>query len=74
MVGERLIASSINYPVFNEPSQAILPEMDVPVTIVRINHFDKLISLLPLVPPTETLFNPIEDIVSNISLFVLFRI
>ena len=74
MVGEKLIASSINFPVFNEPSQTIVPVMDEPVTIVRINHFDKLISLLPLVPPTETLFNPIEDIVSNISLFVLFRI
>ena len=74
VVGERLIASSINFPVFNEPSQPIVPVMEVPVSMRRIDPFNKLISLLPLVPPTVTLFKPIEDIVSNISLFVLFRI
>ena len=74
VVGERLIASSINFPVFNEPSQSIVPVMDVLVPIVRIDPFNKLISLLPLVPPTVTLFNPIEDIVAYISMFVLLRI
>lgn len=29
-----------------------------PEKIDIINHFNKLISLLPLVPPTETLLNP----------------
>ena len=74
VVGFREIPSLINFPVFNEPSHQIVPVIDVPVSISRFDPMFKLISLLPLVPPTETLFNPIEDIVSNISLFVLFRI
>ena len=74
VVGFRVIVSLINFPVFNEPSHQIVPVIDVPVSISRFDPMFKLISLLPLVPPTETLFNPIEDIVSNISLFVLFRI
>ena len=74
VVGFRVIDLSINFSVFNEPSHQINPVMDVLVPIVRIDPFNKLISLLPLVPPTVTLFNPIEDIVAYISMFVLLRI
>ena len=53
VVGFRVIESSINLPVFNEPSQFIVPVMEVPVSMRRIDPCDKLISLLPL-PPTVT--------------------
>ena len=67
VVGFRVIESSINFPVFNEPSHQIVPVMDVPVPICRFDPMFKLISLFPLVPPTVTLFKPIEDIVAAIS-------
>ena len=66
VVGFREIVSLINFPVFNEPSHQIVPVMDVPVLIRRIDPFDKLISVLPLVPPTVTLAKPIEDIFAAI--------
>ena len=67
VVGFREIPSLINFPVFNEPSHQIVPVMDVPVPICRFDPMFKLISLFPLVPPTVTLFKPIEDIVAAIS-------
>ena len=74
VVGFRVIESSINFPVFDDPSHQIVPVMDVPVSIRKIEPCDKSISLLPLVPPTVTLLKPIEDIVALISLPVLLRI
>ena len=54
VVGFRVIESSINFPVFNEPSQPIVPVMEVPVSMRRIDPCDKSISVFPLVPPTVT--------------------
>jgi len=45
VVGFRVIESSINFPVFNEPSHQIVPEMDVPVPICRFDPMFKLISI-----------------------------
>ena len=67
VVGFRVIVSLINFPVFNEPSHEIVPVMDVPVPIRRFDPMFKLISLLPLVPPTVTVFKPIVDICAAIS-------
>ena len=39
--GFREIQSLINYPVFNEPSQFIVPVMEVPVPMSRIDPCTK---------------------------------
>ena len=41
VVGFREIVSLINFPVFNEPSQFIVPEMEVPVPMSRIDPCTK---------------------------------
>jgi len=41
VVGFREILSLINFPVFNEPSQFIVPVMEVPVSMSRIDPYTK---------------------------------